>query len=58
MRHEGVDLEVERVWRRDLRAGHRLDGPALVLEYSATTWVPPGWILDVDRWGTLHLVRG
>ncbi|HET9947730.1 MAG TPA: hypothetical protein VFQ22_02275, partial [Longimicrobiales bacterium] len=51
----GRALEALRVRRADLRAGHRLEGPAVVLEYSATAWVPPGWRLEVDRWGCLHL---
>ena len=45
------------VWRRDLRAGHELEGPLVVQEYSGTTWVPPGWMLRVDHWGCLHLSR-
>jgi N-methylhydantoinase A len=48
-------LRADRVRRRDLRAGHRLSGPAIVQEYSGTTWVPPGWTLEVDPWGNLHL---
>ncbi len=47
--------DIRTVWRRDLRAGHRIVGPAAVLEYSATTWVPPTWRLEVDAWGCLHL---
>jgi N-methylhydantoinase A len=54
-RHAGRSLEVLRVWRRDLRAGHVLEGPALVLDYSATTWLPPSWRLEVDGLGVLHL---
>lgn len=53
---EGETLAARRVWRRDLRAGQTLRGPLVVQEYSATTWVPPGWRMDVDRWGCLHLV--
>jgi N-methylhydantoinase A len=53
---DGREVEVARVWRRDLRAGHTLEGPAIVQEYSATTWVPPEWSLEVDAWGILHLV--
>jgi N-methylhydantoinase A len=53
--HGGRDLEAVRVWRSELRAGHVIDGPAVVQEYSATTWVPPGWRLRVDGWGCLHL---
>ena len=55
--HDGAWIETRRVWRRDLRAGHRLEGPAQVLEYSSTTWVPPEWLAEVDQWGSLHLER-
>lgn len=55
--HEGAHVPTVRVWRRDLRAGHRLQGPVQVLEYSGTTWVPPEWTLEVDTWGSLHLSR-
>ncbi len=48
-------IEADRVWRSDLGPGKTLDGPVLVLEYSATTWVPRGWGLRVDEWGNLHL---
>jgi len=54
--HGNQTLDAVRVWRRDLAAGHRLQGPVIVQEYSATTWVPPGWSLEVDRWGCLHLL--
>ena len=47
--------EVARLWRSDLSPDQTLDGPALVLEYSSTTWVPRGWRLTVDEWGNLHL---
>ena len=52
---EGQWAEVDRVWRGDLSPDQKLAGPALVLEYSATTWVPRGWGLKVDKWGNLHL---
>ncbi len=52
---EGEWTEVNRVWRNDLSPDQTLDGPALVLEYSSTTWVPRGWGLTVDEWGNLHL---
>jgi N-methylhydantoinase A len=41
--------------RDDLRAGAVLRGPAVICEYSATTVVPPGWRLAVDRLGGLVL---
>ncbi|WP_216216421.1 hydantoinase/oxoprolinase family protein [Amycolatopsis aidingensis] len=43
------------VHRGDLSAGHRLDGPAVVVEATATTVVPPGWSLSVDSVGSLVL---
>ncbi len=45
----------KQVWRSSLRPGHRLDGPVRVLEYSSTTWVPPGWHLQVHPTGALLL---
>lgn len=56
--HRGDDLDAGTVRRADLRAGHEVIGPALVLEYSATTWVPPGWTTRVDGNGVLQLERG
>ncbi|MEK9499966.1 hydantoinase/oxoprolinase family protein [Gaopeijia maritima] len=55
---EGRALSAPSVWRRDLGPGHRLNGPALVLDYSATTWVPPEWRVEVDEIGVLHLRSG
>ena len=34
--------------RAKLCPGNRLKGPAVVLEYSATTWVPAGFTAEVD----------
>ena len=55
--HSGKEIRVEKIWRKDLRHGHTLSGPALIMEYSSTTWVPPEWRLEVDEWGSLHLGR-
>ncbi len=44
------------VYRRDdLGRRTHLRGPAVICEYSATTVVPPGWRLTVDRLGGLLL---
>ena len=56
MVHRGEALPSRAAWRKDLRTGDRLAGPALVLDYSATTWVPPHWEVAVDPQGVLHLV--
>src|SRR5262249_53066129 len=41
--------------RETLGRGARIDGPAVICEYSATTVVPPGWRLRVDQHGALLL---
>ncbi len=51
----GAPTEGRSVWRRELLDGHRLRGPLVVQEYSGTTWVPPGWVVEADAWGCLHL---
>ncbi len=46
------------LYARDrLRAGDRVPGPALLLEYSSTTVLPPGWSLRTDGFGMLILNR-
>ena len=43
-------------YRREiLRPGHDLAGPALVLEDTATLWLPTGWRLEVSPHGHLLL---
>ncbi len=41
--------------RQTLRAGQRLQGPAVIAEYSATTWVPGAWQAEVAPSGDLLL---
>jgi N-methylhydantoinase A/oxoprolinase/acetone carboxylase beta subunit len=38
-----------------LRSGHTLEGPAIIAEYSATTWLPPRWAAEVAESGDLLL---
>jgi N-methylhydantoinase A/oxoprolinase/acetone carboxylase beta subunit len=39
--------------RAALRAGNRLEGPAIVNQYDSTTVVPPGVAAHVDRFGNI-----
>jgi N-methylhydantoinase A len=46
------------VWRREaLGRDFQASGPALILEYGATTYLPPGWRARVDTRGNLRLTR-
>ena len=50
---EGNTHEVT-VYDRDLlQHGNMVDGPAIIVEYSATTLIPPGFICQVDEYGNL-----
>ncbi len=43
--------------RRKLKAGNRINGPAVVEQYDATTIIPPNWITSVDRFENLLISR-
>ena len=44
--------------REALRAGNRINGPALVEEHASTTLVQPGDRLEVDGYGNLDIEVG
>jgi N-methylhydantoinase A len=47
-----------RVYDRDrLRSGDSFPGPAIVVEYTATAFLPPRWNLHVDAFSNLILER-
>jgi N-methylhydantoinase A/oxoprolinase/acetone carboxylase beta subunit len=63
LRHEGeawfrVGGQLEQVStryydREALKAGNRLDGPAIVNQYDSTTVIPPGLTAEVDQYGNI-----
>jgi N-methylhydantoinase A len=53
----GYDAPVPVFARAALHAGELLDGPALITETVATTWLPAGWRCEVDAAGNLLLER-
>jgi len=44
--------------RTALRAGNRLEGPAIVNQYDSTTVIPPGVEAHVDRFGNIVIEVG
>ncbi len=44
--------------RSALKAGNRLDGPAIVNQYDTTTVIPPGVSAHVDRFGNIIIEIG
>lgn len=55
--YAGADgwVEAKVYGRTDLRVGNKVAGPALVLEDTATTYVPSGWVAAMQGCGTLIL---
>jgi N-methylhydantoinase A len=45
------------VYEREANDGERIEGPAIITEMAATTWLAPGWAARADRWGNLRLER-
>ena len=43
--------------RLELQPGHVLSGPAIIVEPTATTWLPPAWTLSVSTHGHLLLAH-
>jgi 5-oxoprolinase (ATP-hydrolysing) len=54
---DGHWREIPLVPRATLAPGERLDGPALIPETNATTWLAPGWRAQADALGNLVLRR-
>ncbi len=52
---EGTTLTGSLIDRDRLEPGNAFTGPALIVEYSTTTVVPPGNACRVDRFGNLIL---
>jgi N-methylhydantoinase A len=55
---DGVEHPTATVARDQLGVGARLEGPLIVEEATATTVVPPGCVLAVDRYGSLVVAIG
>jgi N-methylhydantoinase A len=53
----GGFIETAMFDRDHLAVGQRINGPAIVEEWTTTTLVPPGWSLTTDRIGNLELRR-
>ncbi|HSJ26354.1 MAG TPA: hydantoinase/oxoprolinase family protein [Longimicrobiales bacterium] len=57
VRFEGDVVEATFHERAALRAGHTVHGPAVLLEDTATFWLPPGWRLEVLADGSCICTR-
>jgi N-methylhydantoinase A len=53
VRYDGAELQVPIYDRAMLGAGAMLTGPAIVEQYDTTTFITPGWSVEVDSYGNL-----
>jgi N-methylhydantoinase A len=54
---DGVTVETPRYDRGRLKAGHRVAGPAILIQHNSTTLLPPGYVAEVAEFGNLHVRR-
>jgi N-methylhydantoinase A len=54
---DGQTIDTPRYDRSRLKAGHRVSGPAILIQHNATTLLPPGYVADVAEYGNLHVRR-
>jgi N-methylhydantoinase A len=54
---DGATLSAQVLPRAALPRGARVSGPAVIEEMTATTYLPPGWALEVGGHGELILAR-
>jgi N-methylhydantoinase A/oxoprolinase/acetone carboxylase beta subunit len=63
LKHQTI-VHGRRLWtggvygRALLHAGNRIEGPALVIDPEATSFIPPGFRARLDGWGNLIIERG
>jgi len=53
--HDGKEYESKIFNRKGLAPGNTLNGPALITEYTSTTFVPPGFSVNVNGYGGLEI---
>jgi N-methylhydantoinase A len=54
---DGQTIETPRFDRDVLKAGHRVPGPAVVIQHNSTTLIPPAYAAEVTDYGSLHIRR-
>jgi N-methylhydantoinase A len=55
---DGQTVDTPRYDRNHLKAGHRIAGPAILIQHNSTTLLPPGYLAEVAEFGNLNVRRG
>ena len=54
---DGATADTPRYDRGRLKAGHRVAGPAVLVQHDSTVLVPPAYAAEVSEYGSLHVRR-
>jgi N-methylhydantoinase A len=54
---DGQIVDTPRYDRNRLKAGHKIAGPAILIQHNSTTLLPPGYLAEVAEFGNLHVRR-
>ena len=54
---DGTTADTPRYDRGRLKAGHRVAGPAVLIQHNSTVLVPPAYAAEVSEYGSLHVRR-
>ena len=54
---DGTTADTPRYDRGALKAGHRVAGPAVLIQHNSTVLVPPAYAAEVSEYGSLHVRR-
>ena len=54
---DGTTADTPRYDRGRLKAGHRVSGPAVLVQHDSTVLVPPAYAAEVSEYGSLHVRR-
>ena len=54
---DGTTADTPRFDRGQLKAGHRVAGPAVLIQHNSTVLVPPAYAAEVSEYGSLHVRR-
>jgi len=57
VRWKGKWIEALVLRRTELATGDRIVGPAILAEYSSTTWCPPEWKIEIREGGVVVMER-
>ncbi len=55
---DGHTVDTPRYSRDRLKAGHRIAGPAILIQHNSTVLLPPGYVAQVAEFGNLHVYHG